>query len=77
MAKEDEILKTFMAHPLLREVYGLNENSLPNSIEEGMKSEIPIVLAITNIVKGVQRKPITSDNDLQRQVLAILNNKVQ
>ena len=75
MAKEDEILRSFLAHPLLKEEYQLNENDLPNTIEEGMRSSIPIVLAITTIVKGVQRKPVTSDTDLQRQIFTILNSK--
>ena len=75
MAKEDEILKSFMAHPLLKEEYGLTENDLPQTIEAGMKSNIPIVLAITNIVKTIQRKQANSDNDLQRQIFEILNKK--
>jgi hypothetical protein len=74
MAKEDEILRDFMAHPLLQDTYGIDANDLPGTIEEGLKSNIPIILAITTIVKGVQRRPITSDNDLQRQVITILNN---
>ena len=74
MTKEDEILRSFMEHPLLREKYELKEEQLPNTVEEGMKSPIPIVLAITNIVKGVQRKPEVSDQDLQRQLFAILNS---
>ena len=75
MAKEDEILKSFMAHPLLKEEYGLTESDLPQTIEAGMKSNIPIVLAITNIVKTIQRKQANSDNDLQRQIFEILNKK--
>jgi|GEM_PF-4734670 len=75
MVKEDEILKSFMAHPILQEEYGLTTNDLPQTVEEGMRSNVPIVLAITNIVKGMQRRPVTSDNELQRQVFEILNKK--
>ena len=74
MAKEDEILTSFMAHPLLKETYGLTDDDLPQTIEEGTKSTIPIIMAITTIIKGIQRRPVVSDNDLQRQILTILNN---
>lgn len=76
MAKEDEILKSFMAHPLLKEEYGLSDDDLPQTIEAGMKSNVPIILAISNIVKNIQRKQVNSDNELQRQVFEILNKKI-
>ena len=73
MTKEDEILKSFMAHPLLKENYGIKEDELPNTVEAGMKSQHPIIVAISNIVKGQQRIPATTDNEIQRQLFEILN----
>ena len=74
MAKEDYILRSFMAHPILKEVYKIEDNDLPQTVEEGIKSRHPVIMAIAHIVKGVQRLPFTSDHDMQRQVLTILNN---
>lgn len=73
MVKEDQILIAFMEHPLLKTKYGLNEDELPRNIEMGMKSKHPIIVAITNIVKGIQKVPATTEVELQRQLFEILN----
>jgi hypothetical protein len=73
MAKEDEILTAFMSHPLLKEKYGIKEEELPNTIKNGMSSKYPIIVAITNIVKGQQRIPAVTDSEIQRQLFEILN----
>jgi hypothetical protein len=73
MIKEDQLLKAFMAHPLLKDKYGISEDELPNNIETGMKSKHPIIVAITNIVKDIQKAPAATDADIQRQLFTILN----
>jgi hypothetical protein len=73
MAREDELLKSFMAHEILKEKYNIDEAELPKTIEEGMKSKHPIIVAITNIVKGVQKAPASTDNEIASQLFQILN----
>lgn len=73
MLKEDQILIAFMEHPILKTKYGINENELPRNIEAGMKSKHPIIVAISNIVKGTQKTPVTTDTEIQRQLFEILN----
>jgi hypothetical protein len=73
MVREDQILKAFMANPLLKNKYGILEEELPNNIETGMKSKHPIIVAITIIVKGIQKSPVTTDVEIQRQLFEILN----
>jgi hypothetical protein len=73
MLKEDQILIAFMEHPILKTKYEIDENELPRNIEEGMKSKHPIIVAISNIVKGTQKIPVTTDAEIQRQLFEILN----
>jgi len=75
MAKEDELLTAFLNHRILVEKYKISASDLPKTIEDGMKSTVPIIAAITNIVKGIQRRPIISDNELQKQVIDLINRK--
>lgn len=75
MAKEDDLLCTFMSHPILKEVYEIPEDELPKNVEEGLASEYPIIQTIATIVKLVQRKSGATDEEIKRQVFLILNSK--
>lgn len=75
MAKEDEILKSFMAHPLLSDEYNIPESELPQNILEGIRSEHPIIQAIATIIKETQRPGGATESDLQRQVFNLLSKK--
>ena len=74
MAKEDDILKSFLKHPVLAEKYEISEADLPSNVGDGINSKIPIIQAISFIVKNLEKRPQITDKDLQTQIIQILNN---
>lgn len=58
MAKKDNLLKSFLADPLLKEKYGVDADSI-DSLAEAEKSDVPIVKVIAKIVKSGQEDQAT------------------
>lgn len=53
MAKNDNLLKAFLADPILKEKYGVDVENI-DSLADAEKSEFPIVRVIAKIVKSGQ-----------------------
>lgn len=73
MARKDDILKSFLTHELLEFKYGLNQNDLPSTIREALKSDKPIIKAIAIIVEGLDGTTVITDSGLRNQVTQFLN----
>ncbi|MES2478297.1 MAG: hypothetical protein V4561_04375 [Bacteroidota bacterium] len=73
MARKDEILKSFLTHPLLETKYEIPKEELPATIREAIKSEIPIIHAIALIVEGLDGTSPVTDSVLRNQVTQFLN----
>ena len=58
MAKKDNLIKAFLADPLLKEKYDFNADSI-NTLAEAEVSDIPIVRVIAKIVKSGQVDQVT------------------
>jgi hypothetical protein len=73
MAKKDDILKSFLAHELLRSKYKYNIDELPSTVREALSSDKPIVKTIAIIVEGLDGTSPVTDSVLRNQVLQFLN----
>lgn len=58
MAKKDNLLKAFLADPILKEKYEVDADSI-DSLAEAEKSDAPIVRVIAKIVKSGQEDQAT------------------
>ena len=74
MARQDEILRNFLNHSLIKEKYSINNVNESFTIENGIKSKDPIINAISYIVKNLEKNPPITDKDLQTQIIQLLNN---
>lgn len=74
MAAKDDILTSFLNHDTIQSKYGLSKEAIPNSVREGLHSEIPIVKAISIIVDGLEKSPPMTDSELRKNVLQYLNS---
>jgi hypothetical protein len=72
MARKDEILKSFISHPLIKEKYSI-EATLPVTIREALASEEPIIKAIALIIENTETSSPQSDLALYRTVTQFLN----
>jgi hypothetical protein len=73
MARKDEILKSLLKHQLLQDKYDLNQDSLPKTVREALKSKITIVKAIALIVEGLDGSAPITDSVLRIQITQFLN----
>jgi len=73
MARKDDILKSFLEHELISSKYGLSKDSIPNSVRDGLKSETPIIKAISLIINALESIPPTSDASLYKSLSQYLN----
>jgi hypothetical protein len=74
MARKDEILVTFLNHPLLSEKYNLDVGELPSTLRDALNSDKPIIKAIALIVDGLESNPPMADSVLRTQILQYLND---
>jgi hypothetical protein len=73
MARKDDILKSFLEHDILKEKYNVKKSDLPNSIREGLLSEIPIIKSIALIVDGLESSSPLTDAALRNSITQYLN----
>lgn len=76
MARKDDIFKSFINHELIETKYGVNRDSLPCTLQEGLNSNVPIIKAIAIIVDGLEKKPSATDNELRNTVTQFLNTAI-
>ena len=74
MARKDDILKSFLKHDILKEKYNVKKSELPNSIREGLNSEIPIIKSIALIVDGLESSTPVTDAALRNYITQYLND---
>jgi len=73
MARQDEILKTFLDHDLISKKYKISQSDLPNTLREALASPQPIIRTVAMIIDGTDSKPPITDNSLRNMVLQYLN----
>ena len=72
MARKDNILTSFLTHPLIKEKYGVN-GELPETVKEALISKVPIIRAIALIIENLEvQNPIT-DASLKALINQYLN----
>ena len=76
MAIKDEILCSFLKHPMLTSKYAMQKSDMPSTVREALNSDIPIVKAIALIVDGLQSKPPITDTVLRNTVTQFLNEEI-
>ena len=73
MARQDEILRSFLQHPIISSKYEITDIKPSITVEEGIVSDKAIVRSISTIVKNLEKQSPISDKDLQTQILQLLN----
>ncbi len=74
MARKDDIFNSFLRHDILKEKYNVKKSDLPNSIREGLVSEIPIIKSIALIVDGLESFTPVTDAALRNSITQYLND---
>lgn len=72
MARKDDILKSFLSHPLIEEKYKLKKSSIPLTVRDALSSEWPIIKAIALIIEGSESASPLSDAALNVQIRQFL-----
>ena len=72
MARRDEILSSFLSHPLLEEKYGI-KGQLPSTVREAKESNEPIIAAIASIVDATESSANISDAALYKLINQYFN----
>jgi hypothetical protein len=73
MARKDNILNSFLNHPMLKEKYELDE-PLPSTTREALNSQVPIIKAIALIVENLEGSTPPTDLALHKIVTQYLNS---
>ena len=73
MARKDDILKSFLEHELIKNKYEIPKHSLPKTVEDGVKSDHPIISTISLIVKGLESYQPITDSSLRNMIIQHLN----
>jgi|AntRauTorckE5430_2_1112549.scaffolds.fasta_scaffold01522_4 hypothetical protein len=73
MARKDDILQEFLKHPMLQEKYNIDKEELPSTVNEAIRSDVPIIGLISRIVKSLEVDRL-NDNELRKQITYYLNN---
>lgn len=76
MARKDDILHSFLKHEMLTSKYELKKSEIPSTVRDGLKSDSPIVKAISLIVDGLETQTPITDAALRSQILQFLNEAI-
>lgn len=71
MARKDEILRSFLAHDLIKNQYKITEEELPTTVSAALKSKKPIIRAIAMFIDAIEGD--TTDKTLREQLINYLN----
>lgn len=77
MARKDDLLTAFLSDSIIREKYGIEENSII-SFNEALDSDIPIVKMLAVIVQNYtthRNSTPSSEQNLYNEVINYLNNQ--
>lgn len=73
MARKDDIFKSFLQHEMLVEKYEIDIDELPETVREGLTSDVPIVKAIALVVESLEAATPVTDKVLQTSITQFLN----
>jgi hypothetical protein len=73
MARKDDIFKSFLQHDMLKENYSIESDDLPETVRDGLNSNLPIIKAIALIVENLESTPPVTDKVLQTTITQFLN----
>lgn len=73
MARKDNILHSFLFHPLIKEKYEIT-NEIPETVREALLSKIPIIRAIALIIDNLEVQNPVSDASLKALINQYLNS---
>jgi hypothetical protein len=73
MARKDDIFMSFIKHELIIEKYKINEEDVPHSLKDALKSEQTIIKAIALIVENTESVSPLNDRSLYALMTQYLN----
>lgn len=73
MSHINKIFTSFLSHDILKSKYKLNKKDLSKNISEGIKSDIPIIRVIAELINGKSNQ--NSDKELYEIISRYLNSK--
>lgn len=76
MARKDEIMCSFFKHEMLTSKYELKKSDIPSTVRDGLKSDFPIIKAITLIIDGLESSVPITDVALRNQITQFLNEAI-
>lgn len=75
MARKDDIFLSFINHPKIEKDYEINPKDLPGNLQDGLKSEKPIIRTIALIIKNSEGNSAINDKALNNLIRQYLNEE--
>ena len=72
MARKDNILNSFLTHPLIREKYGVT-GEFPETVKDALISKVPIIRAIALLIENLEVQSPVTDASLKALINQYLN----
>ncbi len=72
MVLKDRIFLSFLQHPVFKEKYDISENA-PQSLKQGLISDVPIVKAIAIIVDNLEAPSPATETEIYTTLTRFLN----
>jgi len=73
MARKDNILHSFLRHPLIKEKYEI-EPPLPETVREALLSNSPVIRTIALIIENLEVQTPVTDASLKAIINQYLNS---
>ena len=75
MARKDDIFKSFIDHPLIKDKYEIDKAELPVNLREGLASNQVIIQTIALIVDSQEKVPAESEKTLDTKIRQFLQKE--
>lgn len=72
--RKDKIFSSFLSHEIFVNEYELDKASLPKTVHEALKSDIPIIKAIALIVDNLEGPNSVTESGLRNIINQYLND---
>lgn len=72
MARKDNILSSFLSHPLIKEKYEV-KGDLPETVKDALISKVPIIRAIALLIENLEVQNPVTDASLKAMINQYLN----
>ncbi len=73
MARKDDIFRSFMEHPIVHEKWEQQSEPIPETVRDGLRSNVPLVMSIALLVEELEADDAISDKTLFTKLTAQLN----